>query len=129
MSTNTRKPSCVRRHHASGQWTAGAAPPQSFAGALFEWKTVCACVCTGPEPGVARFTAWVKPTVAGGSGDKVSTATTSSDDDLVQLAAMAGGGNAGEGSDDAESDWGGTASDAGSSNNGSRVSVVDVQTA
>ena len=46
-----------------------------------------------------------------------------------QLAAMAGGENAGEGSDDAESDWGGTASDVGSSNSGSRVSVVDVQTA
>ena len=125
ISTNTQKP-------GFGATT----PVDSGRGdsAKLRWCTVrmedglCVCVYW-VEPGVARFTAWVKPTVAGGSGDKGSAAATSSDDDLAQLAAMAGGENAGEGSDDAESDWGGTASDAGSSNSGSRVSVVDVQTA
>ena len=122
MSTNTQKP-------GFGATT----PVDSGRGdsAKLRWCTVrmsdglCVCVYW-VEPGVSRFNAWVKPTIAGGSGDKSSSTTASDDASLVELAAI-GAGSAAE-VDDAESDWGGSASDQGSSNS-SRLSAVDVQNA
>jgi hypothetical protein len=81
------------------------------------------------EPGVPRFTAWVRPPIAGGSGTK---GAGDDDEALAELAALAAGGEDGGAAIDAadagggESDWGDSASEEGGS---SRASVVDVQVA
>lgn len=77
------------------------------------------------EPGVPRFTAWVQPTIAGGSGTKAGE-----DDEaaLAELAPLEGSGGGGDGSGEEKSegsDWGESESDAG----GSQESIVDVQNA
>jgi hypothetical protein len=122
MSTNTQKP---------GFGATTAVDSGRGDSAKLRWCTVRMtdglCVCLyWVEPGVPRFKSWVKPTIAGGSGDKGSGSSASGDDSLAELAAM-GGGKPAEGSD-TDSDWGASASDAGSSHS-SRLSAVDVQNA
>lgn len=121
-STNTQKP---------GFGATTAVDSGRGDSAKLRWCTVrmtdglCVCVYW-VEPGVSRFKNWVKPTIAGGSGDEGSGSTAPGDDSLAELSTM-GSEKLAEGSD-AESDWGGSASDAGSSHS-SHLSAVDVQTA